>query len=533
MRSAARAIAWEFSSRYRLALIVLVVYVVAFVTVRVFLLPPDARFRFAPPNGLGAFVLAPASVGFLFFVAVFSYGLGGDLAARESIFPKRMFTLPIRTAALAGWPMLYGIAASAAVWGITIALAEWATGGNARVPHLWPGFLIAVWLAWMQALMWLPYGLRNLRVVVAVAWLVTVDAVVMIAAYSGASEGAMIAILAPQLPLAYLVAWYAVGRARQGHVPEWRLPFAGSGSSRQQGAFPSAARAQAWLEWRRHGWTLPALTAPVVACELLLLFIPGNDAEGIVFGLLFIVLLTPPVMALFAAPALSTSTVHAVTRPMTSVALVAAKVRMTIGSTLIAWGIVLALTILALLLSRTMPVVSHRIGALLEATDVVRGSILNLLIIAAFVLATWKNLVLSLAVGLTGGERLTKAVVLAVFAVLIASIPLLYAYFRSDAAKSFGWDYLPWFVAALVVLKISAACWVAIGLQRRGVISDRTLVAGAAAWLAAVVVLYAFFEWLVDAPMFPFYVVAAIAILAVPLTRLSAAPLALAWGRHR
>lgn len=533
MRGAARAIAWEFSSRYRLALAAMAVYLVAFVLARVFVLPPDAHFRFTPPNGLGAFVLAPATVGFLFFVAVFTYGLDGDLAARESIFPRRMFTLPIGTAALAGWPMLYGVAASLAVWGITISLAQWATGGNARVPRVWPGFLIAAWLAWMQALMWLPYGLRNLRIVVAVAWLVTVDAIVMIAAYSGASEAAMIAFLAPQLPLAYLVAWYAVGRARQGHAPEWRLPFAASGALRRRDAFPSAAQAQAWFEWRRHGWTLPALTAPVVACELLLLFIPGNDAAGIVFGILVIVLLTPPVMALFAAPALATSTVHALTRPMTSVAIVAAKVRMTVGSTLVAWGIVVPLAILALLLSGAMPLVVARIGVFLEATDAVRGSILLLGVVAACVLATWKNLVLSLAVGLTGRERVTKAVVLAVFALLIAAFPLAYGYARSDAAQSFVWDYLPWFVAAAVVLKVSAACGVAIGLQRRGVVGDRTLVAAAAAWLAAVAALYAFLQWLAQAPVFPFYLVAAVAILAVPLARLSAAPLALAWGRHR
>lgn len=180
-----------------------------------------------------------------------------------------------------------------------------------------------------------------------------------------------------------------------------------------------------------------------------------------------------------------------------------------------------------------MPLVVARIGVFLEATDAVRGSILLLGVVAACVLATWKNLVLSLAVGLTGRERVTKAVVLAVFALLIAAFPLAYGYARSDAAQSFVWDYLPWFVAAAVVLKVSVACGVAIGLQRRGVVGDRTLVAAAAAWLAAVAALYAFLQWLAQAPVFPFYLVAAVAILAVPLARLSAAPLALAWGRHR
>jgi hypothetical protein len=47
------------------------------------------------------------------------------------------------------------------------------------------------------------------------------------------------------------------------------------------------------------------------------------------------------------------------------------------------------------------------------------------------------------------------------------------------------------------------------------------------------VVLHGFLEWLAAAPIFPFYFLAGIAILAVPLARVSAAPLALAWSRHR
>ena len=50
----------------------------------------------------------------MYFLAVFSFGLSGDLAARQSMYPARMFTLPVTTAALAGWPMLYGTAAMAA-----------------------------------------------------------------------------------------------------------------------------------------------------------------------------------------------------------------------------------------------------------------------------------------------------------------------------------------------------------------------------------------------------------------------------------
>lgn len=536
MRGAGRATGWDFSRRSRLAFIALAAYLVAFVVVKWAYLGPEARVRFDPPNGLAAFIMVPASLTFFFFVGLFTYGLSGDLAARESIFPRRMFTLPVRTTALAGWPMLYGISASAVVWTITVAFARWAGGGDVGLPWVWPGFMMAAWLAWMQAMMWLPYGLRNLRVIVAVSWLVMVDAIVLFAVYSGASEGAMVAILAPQLPLAYLVACYAVGRARQGYVPEWRLPFATTASGerpRPQRRFASPARAQIWFEWRRHGWTLPWLTGTVVACELLLLFIPGNQTPGIVFAILFFVVITPPLMAVFAAPALSTPTAHAATRPMTSLSLVAAKLEMALWSTVAAWTVLIVLTALALLLSGAMPVAAQRFGAFIDATEALRGTLLILLLFAALVGSTWKNLAMSLAIGLAGREWLTKSVVLGVFVLLIAAGPLAYAFARSRAAQSFVWEYLPWLLAGLVCVKISVACWLAIGLHERRVLGDRALLIAAACWLAAVVALYALLEWMAAGPLFPFYFLAAIAVLAVPLARLSAAPLAFAWNRHR
>ena len=70
----------------------------------------------------------PLAATFMYFLAVFSFGLAGDLAARQSMYPARMFTLPVTTAALAGWPMLYGTAAMAILWLATRLLAVWPSG---------------------------------------------------------------------------------------------------------------------------------------------------------------------------------------------------------------------------------------------------------------------------------------------------------------------------------------------------------------------------------------------------------------------
>ena len=75
-------------------------------------------------------MVIPLTVTFTYFLAVFSFGLAGDLAARQSMYPARMFTLPVTTAALAGWPMLYGAAAMALLWLATRLLAPLAVGSR-------------------------------------------------------------------------------------------------------------------------------------------------------------------------------------------------------------------------------------------------------------------------------------------------------------------------------------------------------------------------------------------------------------------
>ena len=533
MRGAGRAIGWELGWRHRFGLVVLAACLPVFVAIKLWILPPEARFRFDPPNEVATLLTVPMTIAFFYLVGVCTHGLSGDLSARESIFPRRMFALPVKTAALAGWPMLYGVAASAMIWIVARLLAHW-VGGDSRLPWLWPALLFAAWLAWMQALTWMPYGLRNLRVIAAIGCLVAVDAIALLAIYLRSSEATMVAILAPQIPLAYLVAWYAVGRARHGEVPDWSFSR-GASTRRERGdeGFPSASRAQAWFEWRRHGWTLPSLVGAVVPFELLLLFIPGNDTAGIVFAILILVMITPPILALLAAPAFGSFTTFAATRPLSSVALVAAKLRVALVSTLVAWMLSAAFSALALVMTNTMSVVVEQLRAIVDFSGVPHGIALLAFPLVALVASTWKGLVQSLCIGLTGRLWIIRSSVLVVFALLVALWPLAYVFGRSEAARFFVWDNLPWIVAGLVCAKLAGASWVAVRLYVGRVVTNRMLVIGAATWLAAVVALYAFLEWLAGAPIYAFYFVAGIAILFMPLARVAAAPLALAWSRHR
>jgi hypothetical protein len=95
------------------------------------------------------------------------------------------------------------------------------------------------------------------------------------------------------------------------------------------------------------------------------------------------------------------------------------------------------------------------------------------------------------------------------------------------------WDAGRWVPAVLVAVKLAAAAWVAARLHESRLLGARAMISWAVAWLLAVLALYGLLVWLVHSPHVPRYFLLLMAVLAVPLARLSAAPVALAWNRHR
>jgi len=544
LRSAGLAIGWEFRRRHLWVLIALAGYLLVLAAYKVLIPASWEPVTLDPPDGRVGVALVPLSTTFFYFLAVFSFGLTGDLAARQSIYPTRLFALPVTTRALAGWPMLYGAATMAGLWLGTALFARWPWG--VHLPFIWPALLAVVFLAWTQALMWMPYGLPGLRVIVTVLWLATLDAVVLLAIHYQVREPLMVAFLAPQLPLAYLTACAAVGRARRGEVPDWRGMFARPASNavmpRRRDHFPSPARAQAWFEWRRHGRSLPALVGLLLPFELALLWL-AKDAPAFVFEILFLALITPPFMAAFTAWTVSQPNPQIresygvppfiATRPLTSAELIAAKLKMAMWSTLAAWLLVLVAMPLALEWSGTWSVVTERVGRMSDAIGTPRAATVVLLILAGFIVATWKQLVQSLHIGLTGRAWIVKGSVLLTLTLLILLGPIVEWIIDSSNVQRALWHALPLILAGLVTLKMSAAAWIATRLDRSRLLGDRALVAGAACWVLAVLALYGVLVWFFSTPFVAHYLLALIAILAIPLARISAAPLALAWNRHR
>jgi len=134
---------------------------------------------------------------------------------------------------------------------------------------------------------------------------------------------------------------------------------------------------------------------------------------------------------------------------------------------------------------------------------------------------------------MSGREWVVKASVFVTLSFFAILGPFALWIFRNRDLMAALWNAFPWILAVLVCFKISAAAWIAMRLHDSRLFSDRTLVIGAACWDVMVFALYGLLAWIFPALLFRRYFLALVAILAIPLARLSAAPLALTWNRHR
>src|SRR6476659_6203126 len=133
MRSAAAAIAWEFRRRHRWGLIAVAAYLLGLATIKFLILEPGQGIDFEDAPGFALAVVVPLTSTFLYFLAVFSFGLAGDLAARQSMYPVRVFALPVTNAPGGGCPMLSGTPAMAILWFATGLLGVWPSEVNGQI----------------------------------------------------------------------------------------------------------------------------------------------------------------------------------------------------------------------------------------------------------------------------------------------------------------------------------------------------------------------------------------------------------------
>ena len=540
MRTPAAAIAWEFRQRHRWGLMAVLATILILGAIKAAVLANQTHPELNDTT-FALLVPVPLAATFLYLLAVFTFGISGDLAARESMFPPRMLTLPVSSAALTGWPMLYGCASMALLWFALRSACIFPSG--VAVPRYWPALFAASLLAWTQALTWMPYPFRGLRIVISIGLLVSIDVVVFTALQFKASESTMLLLLAPFVPLAYAAALSAVRRARRGDVPAWgaaeRFTFTRSSA---RADFRSAARAQLWFEWRQFGRSLPLLVAIVLPVALSLLFL-FREAAVIVVEIVVASLLLPPFMSIFVAATAgkSSSNVSAsygitpfiATRPVEDRALVIAKWRAALLSTLAAWVIVAVAVPAALIWSHATEPIINIARNVESALGLPRAVILALLILAGLAASTWKQLVQGLYIAMSGRDWAVKGIAFATLALLTLGFLGLGWMLDSRYRMGVVLSAIPWLMAVFVALKLLLAMLVMQRGTARGLFLRPQLILAAITWDACVLAVYGVLALIMPAIVVRRYFLMLVAMLVVPFVRLAAAPLAVARNRHR
>jgi hypothetical protein len=532
MRSPALTLGWELWARHRAGWSAVAAGALgAAVLARVVPAGPAARMvaDVAQPLALFAFI-------YLLSVFVYAEGTPGGRAAG---FPPRLFTLPLRTSLLVAWPMLYGTVTAAA---LTLGLA-WlilVPCGRVQTVAWWPALLAAAYLACCQAVCWtlVRAPLWRLVVVILVLPSVALGAVLAWARYGLDITATQVNLgLCALIGLAYAAALMGVARDRRGDGwggawPGQLLRRAVPRRPGRHGPFASPLAAQRWLEVRRHAWVLPGFVGLFLALLFWAKALPLDPAD--VARCAAAVVGFPLVLAFFVGFGMGKGSFWArdlhlapfmAARPLTSRALAHAKLYAAGLSALVAWGLVLVLAPVWVVVSGNAGPVQALGEALFQGQPGWKLGLLAPVALAGLVGLTWLQLVAGMALSVTGRAAVVNSVVLLYGAVGTALAGLgLWAGFHPEFRDRLL-AVLGWLGGGLALLKLVAAAWA--WSRQRGAVPRLAL------WVViAACLLVPLFAVVPKGPM-PKPLVALYVVLALPLTRLIALPAAVAWNRHR
>jgi hypothetical protein len=300
------------------------------------------------------------------------------------------------------------------------------------------------------------------------------------------------------------------------------------------------------LERRRHLLTFPLAVGCWAALHLALclwIAAQGVKAEGRVVGEGLNFLLAPLLLAPFFGCFLGRTGTSAgnpyllssftATRPLSVGALVAAKLKATVLAALAAWAIVLLAASVWLADAGIQGVLLKWWSPFRQEYPFWRVAATAVLAVGGPVVLTWRLLADNLWLGLTGRAWIVRGSLIACGLGLTLTLTL-YATLAEHADFAHRlWVVLPWWAGGAALLKLLAASSVGRTLLRRGLVSPRGLAKLSALWLLAAAGLFVLVYGALPEDAAPVSLLASGAVLGVPLVRLLAAPLALAWNRHR
>lgn len=486
---------------------------------------------------------------FLFLLGAFTYGFDGtDVLARESCFPHRLFRLPVPTHSLVLWPMIGGSVTVITLWVLIaqLLLQPWLEVLDDRVPFWWPGFFAAAALAWIQALLWSPFGLRGLRLILVAALLLALLAANI--SLTVVRESWLVGGYAALTMLGWAAGYSGVRFGRRGEAPNWESffyqPFwqLARWWPRLHGPFRSAARAQLWFEYRLWGWSLPLCTGMLLIVQLMPLYFGENEVlptqQTLLGALAAPVFLAgifgncgggnnPGVKGRFGLGSFSA------TLPISTANMVAAMLRTAALSSLSAWAVLAIVVPFAVLVSGNGNQVA---GWWQEAREQYSAAQLVTAIFAITILlmvATWKRQVDRLYFGLTGQEWIAKSVAILFFPGSIFLCIMAVWIFLRPATHDTVLAILPPLLAIVFLCKLLATFWAMREVLKRKLVQPTTMVGWAVAWVLLAAALFTMLALTIPTERVPIPYLAAGVLFAMPMARLTATPLALSWNRHR
>ena len=503
---------------------------------------------FLPEPVISLLLLLAASPLVCGLLPLFAYSCDADLAGKKSTFPARMFTLPLTTRALVGWPMIYGTAAVALAW-LAVASLILRPGGMA-VALWWPAGLLAGCLAWSQAAAWRPFGLPGLRLVAAVVPIGALVAMSGLRWMAHLPELVVSLLFVCTIPPAYIVAVRGVARARRGDQPDWKWlaawprSFAGWFSRRRR-SFGSPSRAQVWFEWRRNGLGLPIIVGLAILFVAAWIAVNRHNPDlspdhPLRSPVLFFAI---PLWAAFSTGSVSggfqgsrgrpSIPAFLATRPMTCAGLIWAKMMEAAIGTVVVWGMTLAAVVLMVLLTGSWAELAGQWNILTECLSGVQKAALVPLGVVLLLAATWRMMIVNLFLGLAGRGWVRIVGAFAMGSAVVAAVLLACWLFMHPEYRDVLLAAAPWAVGWAAALKLLVGGWLVWLIVRRRLVQARLTARLLAAWLLTAAGLTGLLCWLVPHGLAPWYLAPACVVLAMPLVRISLAPLALAWNRHR
>jgi hypothetical protein len=469
-------------------------------------------------------------------------------------FPERLFTLPVRTSVLVTCPMVCGVLSVVGLYLAWVKLVYEPAGIHYLVR--WPATLLAAGMILYQSIIWCLAGFRFTRLIIlsfGLSFLVAVGCL----PYALASESdrrlewLLTGLLGALACVAYGAALVAVENQRRGGGRGWRwwrapARHVAMALPRRRRDFGSPESALLWLEWHRAGLVLPfgvLLTLVLIVGPAARLSGRGPEATArtAVWMAILPIVLAIPVGKGIAKPAFWSVELglpaFLSTRPVTNGQIVAAKMRAAAFSTLLAWALLLVAAPIWLWLAGDLNDLRSFWGTFCAIYSSPARWAIPILALFAAVVLTWNFMIGSIWCGMSGRPLLySGAVVLS--AVCFVCMLILLTWFMDSPGRhrEVFWamlPWLPWTLAAFFILK----AWLAAGAFWRarqcGIVTFGTAGRYLCAWIVGTCCLVVL-GWLMS-PRVEWFrdLLCLAALLACPIARVGAAPLAVARNRHR